>query len=78
MALRLRTRLLYHTLTRQGKNAPGGAKSYIVNGKMTRGIRICGLSADTGQSGVMTFIRWRGKSGVSKDLGKNTEVPRRA
>ena len=34
----------YHTLRRQGKNAPGGAKSYIVNGKMTGGFRFRGLS----------------------------------
>ena len=34
----------YRILTRQGKNGPGGAKSYIVNGKMTGGFRFRGLS----------------------------------
>jgi hypothetical protein len=33
----------YRILTRQGKNGPGGAKSYIVNGKMTEGFAF-GLS----------------------------------
>src|SRR5260370_4593777 len=28
----------YHILTRQGKNGPGGAKNYIVNGKMAEGL----------------------------------------
>jgi DUF2950 family protein len=64
----------YHILTRQGKNAPGGAKSYIVNGKMTGGFAFVAYPAEYRSSGVMTFIA--GVDGVvyQKDLGKNTEV----
>ena len=64
----------YHILTRQVKNAPGGAKSYIVNGKMTEGFAFVAFPAEYRSSGVMTFIV--GEDGVvyQKDLGKKTEV----
>jgi len=64
----------YHILTRQGKNGPGGAKSYIVNGKMTEGFAFVAYPAEYRSSGVMTFIV--GSDGVvyQKDLGKKTEV----
>src|ERR1700756_2142783 len=64
----------YRILTRQGKNAPGGAKSYIVNGKMTGGFAFVAYPAEYRSSGVMTFIV--GVDGVvyQKDLGKKTEV----
>jgi len=65
---------LYHILTRQGKDAPGGAKSYIVNGKMTEGFGFVAYPAEYRSSGVMAFIV--GADGVvyQKDLGKKTEV----
>ena len=64
----------YRILTRQGANAPGGAKSYIVNGKMTGGFAFVAYPAEYRSSGVMTFIV--GEDGVvyRKDLGKNTAV----
>jgi len=64
----------YHILTRQGKNAPGRAKSYIVNGKMTGGFAFVAYPAEYKSSGVMTFIV--GVDGVvyQKDLGQKTEV----
>ena len=64
----------YHILTRQGKNAPGGAKGYIVNGKMTEGFAFVAYPAEYRSSGVMTFIV--GSDGVvyQRDLGKKTEV----
>jgi hypothetical protein len=64
----------YHILTRQGKNAPGGAKSYLVNGKMTEGFAFVAYPAEYRSSGVMTFLV--GTDGVvyQKDLGKKTEV----
>jgi len=65
---------LYRILNRQGKHAPGGAKSYIVNGKMTEGFAFIAYPAEYRSSGVMTFIV--GADGVlyQKDLGKKTEV----
>jgi hypothetical protein len=64
----------YHILTRQGKNGPGGAKSYIVNGKMTEGVAFVAYPAEYRSSGVMTFII--GVDGVvyQKDLGKKTDA----
>ena len=65
---------LYRILNRQGKHAPGGAKSYLVNGKMTEGFAFIAYPAEYRSSGVMTFIV--GADGVvyQKDLGKKTEV----
>jgi hypothetical protein len=62
----------YHILVRQGPNAPGGAKSYIVDGKMTGGFAFVAYPAQYRSSGVMTFIV--GSDGVvyRKDLGPNT------
>jgi hypothetical protein len=64
----------FHILTRQGKNAPGGAKSFVVNGKMTEGFAFLAYPAEYRSSGVMTFIV--GADGVvfQKDLGKKTDV----
>jgi hypothetical protein len=64
----------FHILTAQGKDAPGGAKSYLVDGKMTGGFAIIAYPAQYRSSGVMTFIV--GSDGVvyQKDLGKLTEV----
>jgi hypothetical protein len=64
----------YHVLTRQGKDAPGGAKSYIVNGKMTGGFAFLAYPAEYRSSGVVTFIV--GPDGVvyQKDLGKKTAI----
>jgi hypothetical protein len=62
----------YHILTGQGAAASGGAKSYVVDGKMTGGFAFIAYPAEYRSSGVMTFIV--GEDGVvySKDLGKNT------
>jgi len=62
----------YHILTRQGASAPGGAKSYIVDGKMTGGFAFVAYPAEYRSSGVMTFVV--GSDGVvyRKDLGPNT------
>ena len=63
----------FEILTRQGKNAPGGAKSYITSGKMSGGFAFVAYPAEYRSSGVMTFIV--GEDGVvfENDLGKKTE-----
>jgi hypothetical protein len=63
---------LFHVLTSQGKGAPGGAKDYVIDGKMTGGFAFVAYPADYRSSGVMTFIV--GPDGVvyQKDLGKKT------
>jgi hypothetical protein len=64
----------FHILTGQGKNASGGVKSYIADGKMTGGFAFVAYPADYRSSGVMTFVV--GEDGVvyEKDLGKKTET----
>jgi hypothetical protein len=64
----------YRILTLQGKNGSGGAKNYIVNGKMTEGFAFMAYPAEYRSSGVMTFVI--GADGVlyQKDLGKKTGV----
>ncbi len=64
----------YHSLRRQGKDAPGGAKSYIVDGKMTEGFAFVAYPAEYRSSGVMTFIVNEDGVVYQKDLGKKTEV----
>jgi hypothetical protein len=61
----------YHILTSLGAQAPGGARAYLVNGKMT-GFAFVAYPAEYRSSGVMTFVV--GEDGVvyQKDLGKKT------
>jgi hypothetical protein len=65
---------LYHVLTSQGRNAPGDAKNYIVNGKMTEGFAFVAYPAEYRSSGVMTFIVNQDGVVYQKDLGNKTEV----
>jgi hypothetical protein len=62
----------YRILDKQGADAPGGAKTYIVNGKMTGGFAFIAYPETYGDTGIATFIA--NQSGVvyEKDLGKNT------
>ncbi len=62
----------YRVLRGQGPNAKGGAKSYIVNGRMTGGFGFLAYPAEYRSSGVMTFMV--GTDGVvyQKDLGPKT------
>jgi hypothetical protein len=62
----------YRMLTSQGANAPGGAKSYIVDGKMTGGFALVAYPASYRDSGVMTFIINQDGQVYQKDLGPNT------
>ena len=62
----------YRVLTRQGKNAPGGAMDYIDNGKMTKGFAFLAYPAAYRASGVMTFMINQDGVVVQKDLGPET------
>ncbi len=62
----------YKILSRQGKNAPGGAKDYLVDGKMTQGFAFLAYPATYRASGVMTFMINQDGVMVQKDLGPNT------
>ncbi|MGB7727861.1 MAG: DUF2950 domain-containing protein [Candidatus Acidiferrum sp.] len=64
----------FHILTKQGKDGPGGAKNFLVDGKMTGGFAFVAYPAEYRASGVMTFIV--GDDGVvyERDLGKKTDA----
>ena len=62
----------YRILTAQGKNAPGGAYSYLVKDSMVGGFVLVAYPAEYGDSGVMTFIVNHDGKVFQKDLGKNT------
>jgi len=63
---------MFHILTQQGANAPGGAKSYVKDGKMTGGFAFLAYPAEYNSRGVMTFIV--GPQGIvyQKNLGDKT------
>jgi len=62
----------YRILTRQGANGPGGAKSYVENGKMTKGFAFIAYPAEYRSSGVMTFVVTEDGVVLQRDLGKMT------
>jgi len=66
----------YRILTRQGSKAPGGAKNYIVDGKMTGGFAFIAFPAQYKSSGVMTFIVSGDGTVYEKDLGTQTSITR--
>jgi hypothetical protein len=63
----------FRILTKQGETAKGGAKDYLVNGKLTGGFAVLAYPADYRNSGIMTFMV--GKDGIiyQKDLGEKTK-----
>jgi hypothetical protein len=65
----------YRVLLEQGKDAPGGAKSFVdAQGRMNGGFALLAWPAKYGSSGVMTFVV--GAQGIvyQKDLGDDTEA----
>jgi hypothetical protein len=59
----------YGLLTAQGKDAPGGAFNYVVNGKLFGGFGVVASPASYGISGVKTFIVNHEGVVYAKDLG---------
>jgi len=64
----------FHILTRQGATSPGGAKNYIVDGKMTEGFAFVAYPAEYRSSGVMTFIVNQDGVVYQKDLGNQSAI----
>lgn len=62
----------YKILDSQGKDAPGGAKNYMVDGKMAGGFAFVAWPAEYRSSGVMTFMINQDSVIVQKDLGPDT------
>jgi len=59
-------------LTAQGDVAPGGAMSYIVNGKMSGGFAILATPVKYAETGIMTFMTGRDGVVYERDLGPDT------
>lgn len=62
----------YRRLDNQGADAKGGAKSYVVNGKMTGGFAYLAYPAKYGDTGIKTFLINQDGVVYEKDLGKDT------
>ena len=63
----------FHMMGAQGTDASGGAKNYLVNGKMTGGFAVVAYPAQYNDSGVMTFMINQNGIVYQKDLGKTTD-----
>ena len=66
----------YRLLYGQGPDAPGGAYSYLVNGRMIGGFGVIAWPVEYGETGVMTFIVSQSGEVYERDLGP--ETPQRA
>ncbi len=62
----------YRILTAQGKNAQGGAQSYVVNGRMIGGFGLVAWPVDYDETGVMSFIVNHQGVVYEKNLGPDT------
>lgn len=59
----------FRILTSQGPHAPGGAYSYVLNGRMIAGFAAVATPADWGHSGIMSFIVSNNGKLYQKNLG---------
>jgi hypothetical protein len=64
----------YRILTVQGRHAPAGARTYLVNGKLIGGFAFVAYPTEYRSSGVMTFIVDRDGVAYQKDLGPHTTI----
>lgn len=63
---------LFRILTSQGKDATGGARDYVVGGRMIGGFGLIATPAEYGNSGVKTFLVNQDGVVFEKDLGPET------
>ncbi|HMK65751.1 MAG TPA: DUF2950 domain-containing protein, partial [Thermodesulfobacteriota bacterium] len=63
----------YKILTGQGREATGGAYSYLVRGRMIGGFALVAYPASYGHSGIMTFMVSQDGVVYEKNLGPKTE-----
>jgi len=64
---------LFKILTRQGRHAPGGKYSYLINGHMIGGFALVAWPAEYGETGIMTFIVNQQGRVYQRDLGPKTD-----
>jgi hypothetical protein len=63
---------MFRILTSQGPHAGGGAKNYIIDGKMSAGFAFVAYPVEYRSSGVMTFIVDKSGTIYEKDLGPDS------
>jgi hypothetical protein len=68
----------FRRLDSQGPDAKGGAKSYVVNGKMTGGFAYVAYPAKYGDTGIKTFLINQDQVVFEKDLGKDSATTAKA
>jgi hypothetical protein len=68
----------FRALKAQGSAARGGARDYVVNGRMTRGFAAIAWPAVHGDTGVMTFIVNHDGVVFQKNLGPQSDTKARA
>ena len=62
----------FRILKAQGKAAPGGARGYVKDGRMTEGFALIGWPARYGETGLMTFVVNQDGIVYQKHLGPNS------
>ena len=62
----------WRILTAQGAHAPGGAYSYVINGRMIAGFALLAVPAVHRNTGVMSFLVSNQGKVYEKDLGPDT------
>jgi hypothetical protein len=68
----------FQRLENQGADANGGAKPYVVDGKMTGGFAYLAYPAKYGDTGIKTFVINQNQVVFEKDLGKDTAAVAKA
>jgi hypothetical protein len=63
----------FRILLGQGPSAPGGAYSYLIGDKMSRGFALIAWPAKYGETGVMSFMISHEGQVFEKDLGPDSE-----
>ncbi|MBS0252922.1 MAG: DUF2950 family protein [Proteobacteria bacterium] len=65
---------VFRILKAQGEHAGGGAREYVIAGRMIGGFALIATPAKYGVSGVMTFIVNQDDQVFQKDLGPDTRA----
>jgi hypothetical protein len=68
----------YKILTKQGKDAPGGAYDYVIGKRMRAGFAAIAWPVRYGDTGVMSFMVSHAGIVYEKDLGPNSDAIARA
>jgi hypothetical protein len=63
----------YRILTAQGENAVGGARDFLLDGRLLGGFGLVAWPAEYGVTGVKTFMVNQQRRVFEKDLGKQTQ-----